>query len=226
MTEGDVDSLAVLMDEIDADMRATASFTGRTELSGAVREAMLKVPRESFVPEADKPLAYANRPLPIGHGQTISQPFIVALMTELLDPRESDVVLEVGTGSGYETAVLAEIVERVYTVEIVNDLANRAREVLTTLGYVNVDVRLGDGNRGWPEHAPYDSIIVAAAAQQIPPALVAQLKAGGRMVLPVGNPLGDQDLMLVLRDRLGKISEHSVLPVAFVPLRGSRWPRR
>ncbi|MFQ5972068.1 MAG: protein-L-isoaspartate(D-aspartate) O-methyltransferase [Alphaproteobacteria bacterium] len=219
-----MDSLAVLMDEIDAEMRLTAGFTGRTELSPAVREAMLKVPRDSFVPEADKGLAYANRPLPIGHGQTISQPFIVALMTELLDPKKTDIVLEVGTGSGYEAAILAEIVEHVYTVEIVEELANRARQSLA--GYVNVDVRLGDGNQGWPEYAPYDSIIVAAAAEEVPPALVAQLKIGGRMVLPVGKPFGDQDLMLVLKDRFGGISERSVLPVAFVPLRGPRWRRR
>lgn len=219
-----MDSLAVLMDEIDAEMRLTAGFTGRTELSPAVREAMFKVPRDSFVPEADKGLAYANRPLPIGHGQTISQPFIVALMTELLDPKKTDIVLEVGTGSGYEAAILAEIVEHVYTVEIVEELANRARQSLA--GYVNVDVRLGDGNQGWPEYAPYDSIIVAAAAEEVPPALVAQLKIGGRMVLPVGKPFGDQDLMLVLKDRFGGISERSVLPVAFVPLRGPRWRRR
>ncbi len=163
-----------------------------------------------------------NRPLPIGHGQTISQPYIVALMTELLAPKAGDVVLEVGTGSGYQAAVLAELGARVYTIEIVPPLANSAALRLEQLGYSNVEVRLGDGYYGWPEHAPFDGIIVTAAANAIPPPLIEQLKPGGRMLIPVGAPFSAQELIVLVKDTKGKVSTRSVLPVAFVPLTGSR----
>ncbi|HQR23130.1 MAG TPA: protein-L-isoaspartate(D-aspartate) O-methyltransferase, partial [Burkholderiaceae bacterium] len=169
-----------LMAEIDTDMRATAYSTGRSALSPAVRHAIETVPRERFVPPELASLAYENRPLPIGHGQTISQPFIVALMTELLEPQPGDVMLEVGTGSGYQAAVLAACVKKVYSVEIVAPLARQARAALDAAGVRNVETRVGDGYRGWPEAAPFDGIIVTAAPDHVPPALVEQLKPGGR----------------------------------------------
>lgn len=207
-----------LLDRIDDEMRLTAPTTGRMRLSAAVREAMERVAREEFVRLGDRSDAYRNRPLPIGHGQTISQPFIVAIMTELLDLEPGDVVLEIGTGCGYETAVLAEIVAHVYSVEFVQALADTARDRLADLGYENVSVRCGDGNEGWPEHAPYDAIIVTAAPPRIPPALVAQLAPGGRLVVPVGEYPGVQELVVVRKDADGSVTERGVLPVAFVPL--------
>ncbi len=210
-----------LMREIDDDMRATAVLTGRDALSPAVRRAFLEVPREDFVTAADARDAYINRPLPIGHGQTISQPYIVALMTELLDPRPGDTVLEIGTGSGYQTAVLARIVGRVCSLEVVEPLADAARERLARLGYGNVEVRAGDGAGGWPEEAPFDAIFVTAAAPTVPPALIAQLKRGGRMVIPVGAAYSEQDLVVVEKDADGKVSERAVRPVAFVPFTGA-----
>lgn len=209
---------AKLLAQIDAGMRQTARATGRDRLSPRVRAAMERVQREQFVQAHQSEYAYFDEPLPIGHGQTISQPFIVALMTELLDPLPTDVVLEVGTGSGYATAVLAEIVQRIYSIEVIADLAGTARARLASLGYENVEVMRDDGHQGWPDEAPYDSVLVTAAAPRIPPALVEQLKDGGRMVIPVGERFGPQDLLVVEKDEAGATFERSVLPVAFVPL--------
>ena len=188
-----------------------------TRLDARVLEAMRTVPRHSLVPDAVRPAAYEDRPLPIGYGQTISQPYIVALMTDLLRPEPDGVVLEIGTGSGYQAAVLAELVDRVYSVEIVPQLAQRAAGDLARLGYDNVTVRAGDGYHGWEEHGPYDGIVVTAAASQIPPPLVAQLKPGGRMVIPVGAAFLVQQLMLVEIDNSGRIRTEALLPVRFVP---------
>ncbi len=207
-----------LVREIEAEYRDTAAWTGRSKMDPKVRAAIAKVPRHAFVLEAERNLAYVNVALPIGHGQTISQPYIVAIMTDLLDLEPNHVVLEVGTGSGYQAAVLAELTERVYSVEFVQELSDRARETLAVLGYDNVELRVGDGRRGWPERAPYDAIIVTAATPEIPPPLLEQLKRGGRMVVPVGEPYFSQDLMRVEKDADGKITERPLLPVGFVPL--------
>ena len=186
--------------------------------NAAVLAAMLKVPRQEFVPERLRDLAYADGALDIGHGQTISQPYVVAVMTELLRLKPTDRVLEVGTGSGYQAAVLAEIAAEVYTVEIVEPLAKSAAERLKRLGYATVHVKCGDGFLGWPEHAPFDAIIVTCAADPVPEPLIEQLKPGGRLVIPEGPPTGVQWLVLVEKDASGKISRRRVLPVAFVPM--------
>ena len=193
---------------------------GRRALSPGVLGVMAEVPRHAFVPEALRDRAYDDRPLPIGYGQTISQPYIVALMTDLLEVDGDDVVLEVGTGSGYQAAVLARIVKHVYTIEIVPPLADRAKGRLAAAGYANVTVRTGDGYYGWPAHAPFDGIVVTAASSHIPPPLVAQLRPGARMVIPVGAPFLVQHLVLVEKDLDGKVTTRLMLPVAFVPLTG------
>ena len=209
-----------LVQEIARDFRDTSGHTGREDASEAMLAAMLRVPRHEFVPDEVRRYAYENRPLPIGHGQTISQPYIVAIMTDLLDVGPGDTVLEIGTGSGYQAAVLAAIVGRVYTIEIVGPLAASARERLARLGYDNVEVRPGDGYDGWEDHAPYDAIVVTAAASHIPPPLVRQLKAGGRMVIPVGDRFLTQQLVLVEKDETGGVRTRQLLPVQFVPLTG------
>ena len=209
-----------MLDAIRDSVRNSADYTGRAELSTRVMGAMGAVAREEFVLPRYRHLAYQNTPLPIEADQTISQPLIVALMTELLDPQPDDVVLEVGTGSGYQAAVLAHLVKHVYSVEIVEELADGAAEVLQRLGYTNVTVRAGDGYAGWPQHAPFDGIIVTAAAGEIPPPLLQQLKPGGKLVIPVGEEHGYQELLLVEVDEAGEISRQSVLPVRFVPLTG------
>ncbi len=188
----------------------------------ATLRAMRAVPRHEFVDDELKPVAYADRPLPIGYGQTISQPFIVAAMTELLQVEAGDVVLEIGAGSGYQAAVLAEFVGRVYTIEIVPELAVIAAERMKRLGYDNVTVREGDGYYGWEDHAPFDGIVVTAAATHIPPPLVEQLKPGARMVIPVGPPMQVQHLMLIQKREDGSIIQRNVMPVQFVPLTGER----
>ena len=193
---------------------------GRLALSPDVLDVMAEVPRHGFVPEALRYRDYADRPLPIGYGQTISQPYIVALMTDLLEVDGDDVVLEVGTGSGYQAAVLAPLVKHVYTMEIVPPLADRAKGRLAAAGYANVTVRTGDGYSGWPAHAPFDGIIVTAASSHIPPPLVAQLRPGARMVIPVGAPFLVQHLVLVEKDLDGTVTTRLMLPVAFVPLTG------
>ena len=187
-----------------------------------VVEAMRKVPRHLFVPEAQKPHAYENRPLPIGEGQTISQPYIVALMTDLLKIEKHHRVLEVGTGSGYQAAVLAELARSVHTIEIVEPLGRQARERLTRLGYRNVEVRIGDGYKGWPDEAPFDAIMVTAGAPHVPPPLVQQLRAGGRMVIPVGPASMIQHLTLIEKKADGSTVSREIIPVRFVPLTGER----
>ncbi len=194
--------------------------TGRDRITQGVLEAMGIVPRHEFVPEGVRRQAYADRPLPIGYGQTISQPFIVALMTDLLQVEPNNVVLEIGTGSGYQAAVLARLAREVHTIEIVPALADAAAQRLQRLGYVNVATRLGDGYYGWQEAAPFDGIIVTAAASQIPPPLIQQLKPGGRMVIPVGAPFALQYLVLVEVDGERKVRTRQLLPVQFVPLAG------
>ena len=194
---------------------------GSVGIDQSVLAVMQQVPRHEFVPEEVREEAYENRPLPIGYGQTISQPYIVALMTDLLDPDKGDIVLEVGTGSGYQAAVLTPLVDRVYTIEIVRPLAERATARLDALGYDNVTVRQGDGYYGWRDHAPYDGIIVTAAASHVPPPLIDQLKPEGRMIIPVGPAFMAQNLILVEKDGQGQVHTRVLLPVAFVPLVGS-----
>ena len=207
-----------LLKEIDAMARDTGAETGRPKFSARVMQAMASVPRHRFVPPSYGPLAYANRPLPIGHGQTISQPYIVALMSELLDTKPGDAVLEIGTGSGYQAAVLAALVDRVYSIEIIEAVGRNAAALLQQLGYRNIDTRIGDGYHGWPERAPFDAIIVTAAAPRVPPALVEQLKRGGRMVVPVGADSEVQFLQVIVKRADGSVSTQRSLPVRFVPL--------
>jgi protein-L-isoaspartate(D-aspartate) O-methyltransferase len=213
-----MDEHAALLAEIEAEMRRTARWTGRLHLSRRVAEALAKVRRSAFVTAGFEHAAYENRPLPIGCGQTISQPYIVALMTELLNVRSDDKILEVGTGSGYQAAVLAELSGTVYSIEVIPELAHRAATVLAAEGYRNVILRTGNGSLGWPEEAPFDAIIVTAAGPHIPPALIEQLRPGGRMVIPVGPYHGDQMLTLITRNEAGEVQHRDVLPVAFVPL--------
>ncbi len=209
-----------LLQTIADEARLTERWTGRGAFSAKVMRAMARVPREEFVPAHLRRYAYANEPLPIGEGQTISQPYIVALMTDLIDPSPDDVVLDIGTGSGYQAAVVSLLVRHVYGVEVLDTLAGAAAERLRRLGYANIEVRAGDGNAGWLEHAPYDGIIVAAAAPAVPAALIEQLRPGGVMVIPVGEHRRDQHLVRIVKDSAGRAHEHSVLPVAFVPLVG------
>lgn len=207
-----------LLAEIKKEAKLTASYTGRKEFNPRVMNAMAEVIRENFVPSQYLPFAYNNGPLPIGHGQTISQPYIVALMTDLLDLTEGSIVLEVGTGSGYQAAVLSRLAKQVYTIERVKELAESAGERLKELGYDNIKIRNQDGYIGWQEKAPFDSIIVTAAISHIPPALIEQLKPGGRMVIPIGLPHMYQELMLLVKDKDGTTHTESLLGVAFVPL--------
>ena len=204
--------------EVQAMYAETRAETGLAAMSPAVRAALGKVERHRLVPAAQAAAAYRNHPLPIGSGQTISQPYIVALSTDLLNAEPHDVVLEVGTGSGYQAAVLAEIVQQVYSIEVVESLGRTAAARLAELGYHNVQVRVGDGYQGWPEKAPFDAILVTAAAPQVPPALVAQLRTGGRMVIPVGGSDDIQYLKVLTKRADGGYDEKRVLPVRFVPL--------
>lgn len=207
-----------LIAELGAEVAQTAAMTGRKVLNPRLLAALGTVRREAFVPPGESALAYVNAPLPIGSGQTISQPFIVAIMTELLDLDPNDVVLEIGTGSGYQAAILAELVREVYTVEVIPELANSARQALAAEGYGNIEVRCGDGALGWPEHAPYDAIIVTAAAAEIPSKLVKQLAPGGRMIIPVGAGVDNQLLILIEKDIAGHVKHRDIMDVAFVPL--------
>jgi protein-L-isoaspartate(D-aspartate) O-methyltransferase len=207
-----------MVSEVEAMYAETRSETGLAAMSPAVRKAMGKVERHRLVPPGEASRAYRNHPLPIGSGQTISQPYIVALSTDLLNPKSSDVILEVGTGSGYQAAVLAEIVSRVYSIEIIEPLGKAAAKRLEELGYGNIEVKIGDGYKGWPEKAPFDGIVVTAAAPRVPQALVDQLKPGGRMVIPVGGEGGSQYLKLLTKRADGGVDEKRVLPVRFVPL--------
>ena len=211
-----------MLDAIEESVQRTANYTGKSKISDAVMAQMGTVPRHEFVERSLQGRAYLNTPLRIGHGQTISQPLIVALMTEFLDPAPGDVMLEVGTGSGYQAAILSGLVDTLYSIEIIPELAASAESVLQRLGYDNVFVKAGDGYLGWPEHAPFDGIIVTAAAQEIPPPLIEQLKPGGKLVIPVEISLGNQELLVVEKSADGTISSRSVLPVRFVPLTGER----
>ena len=195
----------------------TRDYTGIDALDQRVMEAMATVPRHEFVPPALRPCAYQNRPLPIGEGQTISQPYIVALMTHLAGVDGDSVVLEIGTGSGYQAAVLARLARHVYTVEIIETLGRRAQEILARLGFDNLTVKIGDGYSGWEEHAPFDAIIVTAAPEKVPQPLVDQLKPGARMVIPVGPKFGYQSLRVLEKQDNGEIRETDILPVGFVP---------
>ena len=211
-----------LIAEIEIETAETAPLTGRRKLSARLLAALRKVPRDAFIPEADVALAYVNAPLPIGHGQTISQPFVVAIMTELLDLEPDHCVLEIGTGSGYQAAILAELARQVWSIEVVPDLAATARAALAKAGYGNVEICCGDGALGWPEHAPYDAIIVTAATPSLPPALLAQLKPGGRLIAPVGAAYQTQTLTLAEKSALGAITQRAIMGVAFVPLVSGR----
>ncbi len=209
-----------MVDEIAAMARDTSRETGRAVFSERVMAAMRKVERHRLVPSAQIANAYRNRPLPIGNNQTISQPYIVALMTDLLDARPEGRVLEIGTGSGYQAAVLAEIVREVYTIEIVEPLGKTAAANLRDMGYRNIVTRIGDGYKGWPEQAPFDAIIVTAAARETPPALIEQLKPGGKLVIPTGAPSDTQTLFVYEKSRDGKVTRRELLQVRFVPLTG------
>jgi len=203
-----------MVERIEILVELAAGELGKDRLGDRVLEAMKNVPRHAFVPDNLIPLAYENTPLPIGFDKTISQPFIVATMTDLLEPKPTDTVLEIGTGLGYQTSLLAELCQQVWTVEVVEELANEAQERLKELGYQNVGFRIGSGAKGWAEHAPYDCIIVTAAAETVPKELVDQLKPGGRMVLPVGPP-DHQRMTVVKKDAKGKVTESRGMPVRF-----------
>ncbi len=207
-----------MVEEVEATYAETRAYTGIAAMSPRVRAAMARVERHRLVPPEQRALAYRNHPLPIGQGQTISQPYIVALSTDLIAPELQHVVLEVGTGSGYQAAVLAETVAKVFSIEIISSLGKEAEERLKQLGYKNIEIRIGDGYKGWPEKAPFDAIVVTAAAPRVPQALVEQLKPGGRLVIPVGATGDVQELLLITKNADGSIRQKSILPVRFVPL--------
>lgn len=210
----------LMIEEIASDARRLVRHIDKDSVSDSVMQAMGTVPRHEFIPPEMRADAYDNRPLPIGYGQTISQPYIVALMTDLLQPRPDHKVLEIGTGSGYQAAVLSGLVKEVYSIEIIEQLGLTAKQVLKQLGYDNVSTRIADGYDGWPEQSPFDSIIVTAAISHIPPPLVRQLKNGGTMVIPVGTRFQTQQLTLVKKDHTGAITTRQILPVIFVPFTG------
>lgn len=209
---------AELLEQVKRDFAETSQFTGLPAMPPRVRQAMAKVPRHLFVPASEQAYAYIDHALPIGCRQTISQPFIVALMTSLLETQPDHVVLEIGTGSGYQAAVLSHLVARLYSIERIAELADSAKKRLQRLGYANVEVECGDGALGWPEHGPYDGIIVTAGAREVPQALCDQLKVGGRLVIPLGGEWQGQDLQLLIKRADGTFDKRSILPVAFVPL--------
>ncbi len=211
---------AQMVAEIEDDVRRTAAWTGLARFDERVMQVLGTVARHAFVPPGSAASAYENRPLPIGYGQTISQPYIVALMTQLLGVDADSVVLEIGTGSGYQAAVLSPLVREVYSIEIVRPLAEAARQRLARLGFDNVTTRLGDGYYGWPDKGPFDAIVVTAAASHVPPPLIAQLRPGGRLVIPVGARFMTQQLLLIEKDPGGALRTRQVLPVRFVPLTG------
>ncbi|MBT8119723.1 MAG: protein-L-isoaspartate(D-aspartate) O-methyltransferase [Gammaproteobacteria bacterium] len=211
-----------LLDEIESEYRFTRGMTGKAMLSPMVKQALSKIQRDKFVPHSVVDSAFANHPLPIGHGQTISQPYIVALMTDLLELTADDVVLEIGTGSGYQAAILSLLCRQVYTIEYVEELADSAKLRFERLGYGNIEIKSGNGFDGWPEHAPYDAIIVTAAATQVPGPLLEQLKIGGRMVIPVGRQYSHQELQLISKNQQGDIDIKDILSVVFVPFQGER----
>ncbi len=211
-----------MMEAIEQDVVQTRQYLDKSRFDRRVMAAMAKVPRHEFVPKSRREYAYENRPLPIGHGQTISQPYIVALMTDLIGVGPDDRVLEIGTGSGYQAAVLAELAREVYSIEIIRPLGEKASARFERLGYDNVHRRIGDGYFGWESAAPFDAIVVTAAATHIPPPLVQQLKPGGRLVIPVGSRFLTQQLLFLEKERDGSVLTRQVMPVVFVPLTGSR----
>ncbi len=211
---------AALLREIAPDVQDTVKHLNKRAPDARIMQVLGRVPRHEFVAENLRPYAYENVPLPIGHGQTISQPYIVAIMTDLLDLKPGCRALEVGTGSGYQAAVLAEMCAKVHTIEIIEPLGNEAAARLKRLGYERVEVRIGDGYYGWAAHAPFDAIVVTAVATHVPPPLIAQLKPGGRMILPVGTRFTVQQLVLVSKGEDGRVTARQILPVAFVPLTG------
>ena len=213
-----------LIREVETEIRLTSHYHGSEHLDPAVVAALRAVPRERFIPQALRSKAYENHPLPIGLGQTISQPYIVAIMSHLIAIQPGAKVYELGTGSGYQAAVLAEMGAEVYTVEIVPELAERAAATLADLGYTKVRVRAGDGYLGWPEAAPFDAVIVTAAGPEVPPALAAQLRPGGRLVMPLGETDETQQLVVVTKNSDGTLHRRSVLPVRFVPITGGAHP--
>lgn len=218
--EGALRQRQEMIDAIKSGVRMSQPFLEKGALDEKVLDAMLKVPRHEFVPEDQRPHAYDNRPLPIGYGQTISQPYIVAVMTDLLGLGKGDRVLEIGTGSGYQAAILAELTDAVFTMEIIEGLGRQAGERLEQLGYKNVRTLIGDGYYGWPSESPFDAIVVTAAASHIPPPLIKQLKPGGRMIIPVGSRFMVQHLVLVSKDAANQVTTRQILPVSFVPLTG------
>ena len=207
-----------MISDIEAGVKFTRKMIGRNRLSQRVMTAMQQVPREKFVPPDMRHAAFRDGALPIGHGQTISQPYIVAIMTDLLELTGDSIVLEIGTGSGYQAAILSCLAKQVYSIERIPTLAQAAQERLQEMGYDNIEIRCADGYRGWPEKAPFDGIVVTAAAPFMPPSLLEQLKPGGHMVIPIGMPYMHQELMLVTKDKLGETHTSSLLSVAFVPL--------
>jgi len=209
-----------MVTEIENDVETTAKYINKESFNTRVMQAMNTVPRHEFVPAQLRDKAYENRPLPIGYGQTISQPYIVALMTDLLQPEPDHRVLEIGTGSGYQAAVLSRLVAQVYSIEIIEQLGQSTAQLLTRLDYDNIETRIADGYDGWSQHAPFDSIIVTAAISHIPPPLVQQLKKGGRLLIPVGTRFQTQYLTLVEKDKQGKVTSRQLLPVIFVPFTG------
>jgi protein-L-isoaspartate(D-aspartate) O-methyltransferase len=221
---GDADhskARAAMVDEVLL-FATLARDAGEEALNKDVMRSLGTVERHEFVPERQRPYAYENRPLPIGHGQTISQPYIVALMTDLIEPERDFVVLEIGTGSGYQAAVLAKLVKHVYSIEIIEALADEAKASLARLGYNNVTTKLGDGYHGWEEHAPFDAIVVTAAASHVPPPLVRQLRPGGRMIIPVGGRFMTQQLLLLEKTKSGEVITRQIAAVRFVPLTRGR----
>lgn len=215
-----MNGLQRMLNDIEMEVNLTRHLIGKDALDDRVMAAIKQVPRHEFLPADYRFLAYDNGPAPIGSGQTISQPYIVALMSDLLDTKPTDTILEIGTGSGYQAAVLSNLVKRVYSLEIIEELSKKARLRLKKLGYNNVTVRTGDGHFGWPEHAPYDGIIVTAAAADIPRSLIDQLRAGARLVIPLGLPYSYQELMVIEKKANGKIEARNILGVSFVPLVG------
>ncbi|HEY8094960.1 MAG TPA: protein-L-isoaspartate(D-aspartate) O-methyltransferase [Methylobacter sp.] len=207
-----------MLKDIEMEVNLTRHLIGKDALDDRVMAAIKQVPRHEFLPADYRYLAYDNGPAPIGLGQTISQPYIVALMSDLLDTKPTDTILEIGTGSGYQAAILSKLVKLVYSLEIIEELSSKAIRRLKKLGYNNVTVRNGDGSFGWPEHAPYDGIIVTAAAAYIPQPLIEQLRPGARLVIPVGLPYSYQELMVVEKKADGKIEARNILGVSFVPL--------
>jgi protein-L-isoaspartate(D-aspartate) O-methyltransferase len=209
-----------MLAEIEEGLRTTSRYIDKKSFDMRVMQAMDAVPRHQFVPEGLRVKAYDDKPLPIGYGQTISQPYIVALMTDLLQTQPEQRVLEIGTGSGYQAAVLSQLVKQVYSIEIIEQLGESTAQLLDRLAYKNIETRIADGYDGWPQQAPFDGIVVTAAISHIPPPLVQQLKKGGRMIIPVGSRFQTQYLTLVEKDMQGAISTRQILPVAFVPFTG------